>query len=77
MRGARMKEMKMALSEKEISIIQLIKRSQDTGDGWRNCNPALFDQLILNMTDELVEKDYNKKRVRFTEEGLVVIKWII
>lgn len=66
----------MRLTKVEASVLSLINRSRMT-DGWAACSEFVFNQLILPMTDDLVEKDANTLRVRLTYEGSIVVKWLI
>ncbi len=67
----------MKLTDKDKSIISLIMRSRDLGDGWRQCSLILFDAIFkYGVSSELVEVDSDEKRVRLTEEGRIVLKWL-
>jgi len=66
----------MQLTQQQRDILHLLMRSPDSGDGWRMCSPIVFEKVIVPMSDELVEKDTDQKRVRLTEEGKTVFKWM-
>jgi len=40
------------------------------------CSPILFEKVMVPMSDKLVEKDIEQNRVRLTDEGRIVVKWM-
>jgi hypothetical protein len=66
----------MSLTQQQKDLLKLIERSPDSGDGWRNCAPKIFEDFIVKMPDELVEKDLEQKRARFTVAGQAVVDWM-
>ena len=66
----------MRITQEQIDILNLINRSKSTRYGWKQCAPIIFEKLITSIPDDLVEKDYEKNRVRFTKEGSIVVKWV-
>lgn len=66
----------MILSQQQKDTLKLLRRSPDRGDGWRNCVPKLFQNLIMPMPDELVKKDIEHTRARFTVAGQSVVDWM-
>lgn len=66
----------MPLSQQQKDLMKLLQRSPDSGDGWRNCAPKIFENFILPMPDELIEKDIEKKQARFTVAGQAVVDWM-
>ena len=68
---------KSALSEHECSLLKLIHRSRDLGDGWKQCSEPLWLGLILPYAKlELVELNQDKKQVRLSEKGKVVVEYL-
>lgn len=61
------------ITKEQLSIIKLIVRSPDQGDGWRKCLPEIFEKIIAPMTDALVEK--NPPMVRLTAAGQTIAEW--
>ncbi len=65
-----------SLSQSQKSAIQLIVRTRDAGDGWRQCTQNTYSMIANSLPSDLLERDDEKKMVRLTSEGLVVAKWI-
>ncbi len=65
-----------SLSQSQKSAIQLIVRTRDLGDGWRQCSENTYAMVANSLPSDLLERDDEKKMVRLTSEGLVVAKWI-
>jgi hypothetical protein len=65
--------MKITTQEKET--IRLLMRTEDRGEGWRQCATKIYENLFSVMPDELVEKDAELLRVRLTPAGEAVAKW--
>lgn len=64
------------LTEQSKSLIRLILRSPDIGDGWRQCSSSVY-QLIENFPhQELIEADANNLRVRLSERGQIVQEYL-
>lgn len=64
------------LSQVQKDGLQLIVRSIDIGNGWRQCSPQIFFVLSNEMPVDLVELDEGLQRVRLTPAGEAVAKWI-
>lgn len=62
----------MSLSSKELSLLQLILRSTDMGEGWRTVSDALMPWMNDFTRPELIEVQPNK--VRLTPDGQVLMK---
>lgn len=63
------------LTQSQRDVLSLILRSPDRGDRWRTCSPTIFDKLISDMPDALVEKDAERLRVRLTREAETILFW--
>lgn len=61
------------LTQPQRDVLNLIARSPDRGDGWRTCSPILFEKLMADMPDALVEKDAEGSRVRLTSEAETIL----
>ena len=57
------------------TMLRLIERSADIGEGWRQVSDALWDHVTENCHPDLVELDVVSKRVRFTPDGVVLMKY--
>lgn len=69
----------MKLNPSNLIFLKLLERSQDVGDGWRRYTPATA-RLVMAESEsigDLIELDWNKSLVRLTEEGKVVVKWLV
>lgn len=66
----------MKISHLQKDVINLILRSRDIGDGWRQCTPKIYIMMVDILPKELIEKDDIKKQLRLTPEGKVVAKWM-
>lgn len=64
------------LDDQHKQTIRLILRSEDEGDGWRQCTSPIFG-LFTPLSSELFELDHDKLRVRLTSEGKIVGKWLV
>ncbi len=65
----------MKLTTFQIDTIRLIKRSKTDENGWAQCTDKIYP-YIKQMPVDLVECDDAKKKVRLTEEGKIVAKWL-
>lgn len=65
----------MKLSTVQKDAINLIVRSKDSGEGWRQCAPRIYAVLVKSVPRELVETDDQSLRLRLTAEGEAVAKW--
>jgi hypothetical protein len=65
-----------ALSQKDKGLIQLIIRSPDSGDGWRNVSKTLWPLVNGFSASELIEKDMDGHRVRLSELGYKVAEYL-
>lgn len=62
-------------------FIQLLLRSDDQGDGWRNVSVKLSDYVVnkANETLDLFEMRFVKDQfqIRLSPEGKTVVEWMI
>ena len=69
----------MKLTEHNIRFLQLMLRSPDVGEGWRNVSSVLWQLVDKFDRPELVEKERHEDgsgRVRLTERGKVLVDYI-
>lgn len=61
-----------------MELLRLIQRSDDIGEGWRNVPNALWNFIQTQATKlpELVELHSTEQKIRLTDEGLIVYKWM-
>lgn len=64
------------LTQQQKDCINLILRSQDLGEGWRQCSPKIFEIIIQTLPEELLERKEQNQQVRLTTEGQTVSKWL-
>lgn len=64
------------MSENEKIMLKLIERSPDIGGGWRQVSDALWRHVVEQAHPELTELDHETKRVRFTADGEVVMRYL-
>lgn len=65
-----------SLSQSQKSAIQLIVRTRDAGDGWRQCSDNTYAMVANCLPSDLLERDDEKKMVRLTNDGMAVAKWL-
>ncbi|AGH07440.1 hypothetical protein SUFG_00073 [Sulfitobacter phage phiCB2047-B] len=65
------------LSKNEITMLKLIERSKDIGDGWRQASDQLWPHVVKEANKNLTELDHHLKRVRFNYDGNVVMKYLV
>jgi hypothetical protein len=59
------------------SFMQLIARSPDIGDGWRQVSKTLWPLVESFKSAELIETASATHRVRFSEAGLHVARYLL
>jgi hypothetical protein len=57
-------------------MLRLIQRTTDSGEGWRQVSGLLWTLVVEQSHPELTELDQENTRVRFTPEGLIVMKYL-
>ena len=62
--------------EVDKDIFSLIMRTRDIGDGWRQCSDTIWKWLGKLQGSEFVELDADKKRIRITESGSAVCRFL-
>ena len=65
------------LTENQRIMLQLIQRSPDLGDGWRQVSDALWRHVVDQAHPDLTELDEKQRRIRFTPEGITVMRFAI
>jgi hypothetical protein len=76
MSGAPDKEARK-VTENDRILFALINRSRDIGDGWRQVSDQLWPHIRPQAHPQLVEVDEVLKRIRFTTEGLTVLRYTL
>lgn len=65
------------LTDQQIAFIRLIERSDDLGDGWRSVSKAVWPLVQKTvLPGELLEIDTENRRVRLSDKGEVVSKYV-
>jgi len=64
------------LTPKQKSMLALLLRSPDEGDGWRQCSPLVWPLVQSTIPADLIEKDYANLRVRLSEQGVTVARFM-
>jgi len=57
------------------SLLALIQRSEDIGDGWRQVSEQLWPH-VQDAPSELVELNHDQKQIRMTSEGSAVLMYV-
>lgn len=57
--------------------MQLILRSKDCGDGWRNVSELLWRLVEVFHHPELLEIDKPNMRIRLSERGKIIAEYLI
>ena len=65
------------LTENQISMLKLIQRSEDIGDGWRQVSQTLWRHVEEQSHPALTELDHATRRVRLTAEGQTVMRYAV
>jgi hypothetical protein len=64
------------ITENHRIMLLLIERSSDVGDGWRQVSTPLWRHVLEHFHPDLTEIDHENMRVRFTPEGITVMKYL-
>lgn len=61
-----------------VSFLKLLQRSPDCGDGWREYSVPLRGLIFASQKayPGLFEVEDDKMRVRTTNEGNILVKWM-
>lgn len=70
-------ELPRKLTDQEKSFMRLIQRSPDTGEGWRQVGKMLWPAVIEFHRPELTELDCENRRIRFTAEGITIMRYAL
>jgi len=65
------------LTENQISMLRLIHRSPDIGEGWRQVSSVLWPHVLKQRHPDLTEIDEPLLRVRITSEGEAVMRYAL
>ncbi len=65
------------LTDRQRDMLRLVQRSPDIGDGWRQVSEMLWPLVTSSGHTELLEKDAENLRVRFTQEGKTVVRFAL
>jgi hypothetical protein len=65
------------ISTKDKSVLQLITRSPDGGDGWRVVSKVCWPLIEQFGEPKLIEIDKQNMRVRLTESGRTVVEFAL
>lgn len=64
------------ITQSQRDLLNLINRSHDIGDGWRQSSDILWPHIKSVLPNELVEIREDEKQLRLTPEGLTVYKYL-
>lgn len=64
------------ITEKQAQLMKLIARSADIGEGWRQVPDPIWNAVKHFARSDLMEIDEPSKRIRLTDDGRVVLKYI-
>lgn len=66
------------LPQTHRAFMQLVLRTADGGDGWRNISPALIPitESMVREHPELYEFVLEQRRVRLTQRALVLMDYV-
>jgi|LakMenEpi03Aug12_release.lakeMendotaPanAssembly.Ray.scaffolds.fasta_scaffold3462901_2 hypothetical protein len=67
---------KPPITDLQRNMLRLLERSTNSGDGWRSVSSLLWKLVVEQSHPELTELDQENTRVRFTPEGLIVMKYL-
>lgn len=68
--------MSKKLTTMERDFLALVQRSPDIGDGWRQSGKMLWPTISGFSRPELIEIDEDKLRVRLSEAGRTVARYL-
>jgi len=66
----------LKITDNQKIMLRLIERSSEIEHGWRQVSDPLWKHVVEQAHPELTELDHQNKRVRFTAEGVVVMKYL-
>jgi hypothetical protein len=64
------------ITDQQKNILRLIGRSTDLENGWRQVSNMLWPLVMEHAHPELTELDRESKRIRFTPEGITVLRYL-
>ncbi len=65
------------LTQPQKDLLRLILRSPDLGEGWRQVSQTLWKSVTHYRHPDLTEIDEEKRRIRLTPDGAVVVKYAL
>ena len=65
------------LTSSEKDLLRIIARSDDIGDGWRQCSDATWTLVEQFRQRELIDTDEARRRVALTTKGWTVVKYAL
>lgn len=68
--------MSQKITANQKIMLRLIERSPDIGGGWRQVSAPLWRHVTDQAHPDLAELDHDRKRVRFTQEGLTIMRYL-
>jgi hypothetical protein len=66
----------MNITDNQKIMLRLIERSSNLGEGWRQVSNPLWKHVVEQSHPDLVELDHENKRVRFSPDGLTVMRYL-
>jgi hypothetical protein len=65
------------LTDDQRGMLQLVRRSlgKADADGWLPCSNATYP-LTAVLPPELLERDDESRRIRLTQAGQILLRWI-
>jgi hypothetical protein len=64
------------MTEEQKSLLRLVARSPDIGDGWRQVSDVLWTHVQKWAHPGLTEIDEGLKRIRLSPDGLIVMRYL-
>ena len=64
------------ISPEDRALLRLVERSKGDGEGWRQVNSQLWPLVLQCAHPDLTELDHKNKRIRFTPEGTIVMRYL-
>lgn len=63
------------ITDNQRTMLRLIERSPDVGDGWRQVSSVLWRHVLDQAHPDLTELDRRNLRVRLNEKGRTVLEY--
>jgi hypothetical protein len=66
------------LAQSQKDLLRLIVRSPDIGEGWRVVSDTLWPVILTELQGpDLIEINQETRRIRLTQEGVTVVKYVL